>query len=65
MVDFDTLVASLERYGYTVQRVIEVPENAGEAELIVDGQVFSLAAVRQLLEDAEAREASRQGSQHR
>lgn len=61
MVDFDTLITSLARYGYNVERVIEVPANAGEAELIVDGQVLTLAAVRQLLADAEEREAARQG----
>ena len=59
MVDFDTLVTSLGRYGYKVERVIEVPANAGEAELIVDGQVLALAEARQLLVDAEAREAAR------
>lgn len=60
MIDFDTLVASLRHYGYSVERVIEVPENAGEAELIVDGQLRSLAEVRALLADAESREATQQ-----
>lgn len=59
MIDFDTLVASLRRYGFTVERVFEVPENAGEAELIVDGKVLTLAEVRQLLADAEAKEAAK------
>ena len=59
MIDFDTLIASLKRYGYNVERAIEVPENAGEAEFMVDGQPLSLAEVRALLEEAEANEASR------
>lgn len=60
MVDFDTLIASLGRYGYSVERVIEVPANAGEAELVVNGQVLTLAEVRQLLVDAEEKEAGTQ-----
>lgn len=49
MVDFDTLVAALRQRGYRVDRVFEVPENAGGAELVVDGQLLTLAEVRQLL----------------
>ncbi len=58
MVDFDTLIASLRRYGYTVQHTIEVPGDAGSAEFMVDGQLLSLAEVRGLLEVAEAKEAA-------
>ena len=55
MVDFDTLVASLRHFGHHVERVIEVPQNAGEAEFVVDGKLLSLADVRQLLVDDEAK----------
>lgn len=53
MVDFDTLIAALHGRGYTVDHVIELPENAGEAELTVNGKVLTLAEARQLLVDAE------------
>lgn len=55
MVDYDTLVASLRTHGFTVDRVIEVPENAGESQLIVDGKLLTLTEVRQMLAEAEAR----------
>lgn len=60
MVDFDTLVQSLNNYGFAVERVFEVPSNAGDAELIVDGQLISLSEARQLLADAEFKRASTQ-----
>ena len=51
MVDFETLIASLQDRGHTVERAFEVPSNAGDAELIVDGQLLSLAQARELLVD--------------
>jgi len=40
MVDIDLLVKMLRRYGHTVESVIPVPENAGEYELSVDGNLI-------------------------
>ena len=53
MVDFDTLIASLETRGYQVERVIHTPANAGDAELVIDGKLVSLEDARQLLEDSQ------------
>ncbi len=53
MVDYDVLIAVLRSNGHTVEHVIEVPSNAGTAELTVDGKVITLEQARQLLVDAE------------
>ena len=55
MIDFDTLIASLEARGHQVDRVINTPANAGIAELVVDGNLISLEDARQLLEDAQSK----------
>jgi hypothetical protein len=55
MIDIDLTVSALRRYGHTVGEIIPVPENAGEYEVNVDGQMLSLAEVNALLEDDEAR----------
>ena len=55
MVDYSTLIASLREYGFEVERVIEVPANAGVAEFVINGQVRTLAEVRQMLADAETK----------
>lgn len=51
MIDYDTLVRSLEAHGHTVDHVIEVPSNAGTAELTVDGKVLTLEEARALLDN--------------
>jgi hypothetical protein len=53
MVDIDLLVQTLRTYGHSVERVIPVPENAGEYELTIDGNVFNLQEARALLEKDE------------
>jgi hypothetical protein len=55
MIDIDLTVSALRNYGHTVGDVIPVPENAGEYEIEVDGEMLSLAEVNALLEDDEAR----------
>jgi hypothetical protein len=50
MIDIDLLVQVLRKRGHTVEAVISVPENAGEYELSVDGNVIPLAEARHLLE---------------
>lgn len=59
MVDYDTLVASLRTFGFNVERVIEVPENAGESQIMMDGKLFTLTDARQMLADAEERRAGK------
>ncbi len=49
MVDYETLVAALRASGHTVEHLIQVPSNAGTAELTVDGKVISLEEARELL----------------
>jgi hypothetical protein len=55
MIDIDLTVSALRNYGHTVGDVIPVPENAGEYEIEVDGEMLSLAEVNALLEDDEAK----------
>ena len=55
MVDIDLLVKMLRRYGHTVETIIPVPENAGEYELSVDGNLIPLELARRLLDQVPAR----------
>jgi putative NADH-flavin reductase len=54
MVDTDLLVQALRKRGHTVGAIFHVPENAGEYELDVDGDIITLAEARSLLEQKEA-----------
>jgi len=54
MIDIDLLVNVLRRRGHTVETVFPVPENAGEFELSVDGQLMPMAEARHVLELDEA-----------
>jgi hypothetical protein len=55
MIDIDLTAQALRHYGHTVGEIIPVPENAGEYELVVDGEMLSLAEVNTLLEEDEAK----------
>lgn len=55
MIDHDTLVASLRTFGFNVERFIEVPENAGDSQILMDGRLFTLAEARVLLAEAQER----------
>ena len=55
MIDIDLTVQALHHYGHTVGHVIPVPENAGDYEIEVDGEMLSLAEVNALLEEDEAK----------
>jgi len=55
MVDIDLIVETLRKRGHAVERVISVPENAGEFEFIVDGNTLNLAETRSLLEQDETK----------
>ncbi len=55
MVDHDTLVASLRNFGFNVERFIEVPENAGDSQVLIDGKLFTLTKARLMLAEAEKR----------
>jgi hypothetical protein len=50
MVDTDLIVKVLRDRGHSVESVVPVPENAGEYEFSVDGNLLSLAETRELLE---------------
>ncbi len=50
MVDIDLIVRELRSKGHNVKDVHHVPENAGEYELIIDGEPVNLAEARRLLE---------------
>jgi hypothetical protein len=50
MIDTDLIVQDLRSLGHTVGHVISIPENAGEYEFLVDGQILTLQQVRELLE---------------
>jgi hypothetical protein len=50
MVDTDLIVKLLREHGHTVESVVPVPENAGEYEFSVDGNLLSLTETRELLE---------------
>jgi len=55
MVDIDLIVDTLRKHGHSVGTVISVPDNAGEYELIVDGNTLTLEEARHLLERDEAK----------
>jgi hypothetical protein len=55
MTDIDLLVEAIRNHGHTVGSVIRVPNNAGEYEIIVDGNTLTLSEVRQLLEQEETK----------
>jgi hypothetical protein len=50
MIDIDLLVQVLRKRGHTVEGIIPVPENAGDYELNVDGNIIPLEEARRLLE---------------
>jgi hypothetical protein len=55
MTDIDLLVEAIRNHGHTVGTVIRVPDNAGEYEIIVDGNTLTLQEARQLLERDETK----------
>ena len=50
MVDIDLLVQELRENGHTVEDVHEVPPNAGEYILVIDGEECNLDQARGVLE---------------
>lgn len=59
MVDIDLLVQVLRKRGHSVESVVRVPDNAGEYELLVDGNLIPLLEARQLLERDDAMRSQR------
>ncbi|MDQ2835698.1 MAG: hypothetical protein M3Y50_18535 [Acidobacteriota bacterium] len=55
MVDIDLLVSAIRKQGHTVEGVTSVPENAGEYEMIIDGNLYNLEEARRFLEEDEAK----------
>ena len=62
MIDIDLLVKILRRRGHSVESVIPVPENAGEYELSVDGNLIPLVEARRLLEQDDARRSAQRAN---
>lgn len=56
MVDIDLIVKELRDHGHTVEDLHHVPPDAGEFEMIIDGNPVNLEGARRVLEtDAEKR----------
>jgi hypothetical protein len=55
MVDIDLIVQTLRQHGHTVDGVFSVPDNAGEYELVIDGNTVNLEEARALLEADESK----------
>ncbi|MDE1178506.1 MAG: hypothetical protein PW789_18185 [Edaphobacter sp.] len=53
MVDIELISKALRDNGHTVEHVHHIPENAGEYEFTVDGNLLTLEQVRALLESEE------------
>jgi len=49
-IDTGLIVTTLRERGHSVGHVIPVPDNAGEFEFEVDGNLLSLSEVRELLD---------------
>ena len=50
MLDIELFLSQLRHRGHTVGSVIPLPENAGDYEFQIDGQMLTLAEARLLLE---------------
>ena len=50
MVDIELLVKQLRKHGHTVEGVHHVPDNAGDYEFTIDGNVLNLEEARRVLE---------------
>jgi hypothetical protein len=53
MVDIELIVDLLRKRGHTVANVISVPDNAGDYEFMIDGNLLTLEEARHLLENNE------------
>jgi len=58
MIDIDLIIQTLRQHGHRVESVFSVPDNAGEYELIIDGNTLTLEEARQLLEQDAAKSKS-------
>jgi len=50
VIDTGLIVRTLRQRGHKVESVIPVPENAGEFEFLVDGEMLTLEETRALME---------------
>jgi hypothetical protein len=50
MIDTELIASQLRDRGHTVGHAIAVPDNAGEYEFMVDGNLLTLDQTRELLE---------------
>jgi hypothetical protein len=49
-IDIDLIAQTLRDHGHTVGHIIPVPDNGGEYEIEVDGNLITLDEARELLE---------------
>jgi hypothetical protein len=49
-IDIELIATTLRNRGHEVGNIISVPDNAGEYEIYVDGNLLTLAEARGLLE---------------
>ncbi len=54
-IDIDLIVNLLRKRGHNVGHIIPVPDNGGEYEFEVDGNLLTLTETRGLLEQEDAR----------
>lgn len=59
-IDTGLIVETLRGRGHVVGRVIPVPDNAGEFEFEVDGNILNLAEARALLQEDAERQPARE-----
>jgi hypothetical protein len=49
-IDIELIAKTLRDHGHTVGHIIPVPDNGGEYEIEVDGNLLPLGEIRELLE---------------
>jgi hypothetical protein len=60
MVDIDLIVQELRAQGHTIEDLHHTPPDAGEYEMIIDGDVVNLEGARHIIErDREKQRRSR------
>ena len=64
MLDKGLVIQALQRRGHTVGHIFHVPENAGEWQFEVDGNLLTLAQTRELMEADDKRNPPRRWRPH-
>lgn len=56
MVDIDLIVQKLRAHGHIIEDLHHVPLDAGEYEMIIDGNVVNLDGARRVMEQDQAKQ---------